>query len=145
MAADLLVLMAEHLEIDEEVASDALALWMISPLLEVQLKPYHVAFDVRKKWSVFLRRFTTAKEEEILFDEPLLVLKRNVDLSIHHEQAVEDEFERLTEVLYLEAKDEFMSGRNLVELDQAIQLAGIQMAIEYNAFESDEDAMDLLK
>lgn len=74
--------MAEYLGIeDQEVVNESLALWLISPLFEVQLSPHHIAFQLHEKWRLFLRRFTTANEEEIAFDEPLLVIRRNVHLS----------------------------------------------------------------
>ncbi|KAI1711014.1 PDZ domain-containing protein 4 [Ditylenchus destructor] len=84
-SSTLLDLMADHLKIDSEVASEAFALWLISPLLEVQLKPHHVAYEVHAKWPVFLRKFSTASEEEIALDEPLLVLRRNFQLTVQNE------------------------------------------------------------
>lgn len=82
MADDLLQLMAEYLNIDEEVVNEALSIWLISPLFELQLSLHHVAFELYEKWPLFLRRFTTATQEEIETDEPLLVVKRNVHLTI---------------------------------------------------------------
>ncbi|KAI6229802.1 FERM domain-containing protein 8 [Aphelenchoides fujianensis] len=144
MATDLLPLMAEQLEIDEEVANEALALWLVSPLLEVQLKPYHVAYEVRDKWPMFLRRFTTAKAEEIAFDEPLLVVRRNVQLSIPLEIAYQDEYERLTEVLYFDAKDEYMGGRYVVDVNTCVKLAALQLGIEHGPQDNEEDPMELI-
>lgn len=57
----------------------------------------------------------------------------------------DDEYERLTEVLYLDAKDEYVSGRYLVDLETSARLAALQMAIEYTLYEREEDAEDLLK
>ncbi|KAI6212897.1 FERM domain-containing protein [Aphelenchoides besseyi] len=144
MASDLLPLMAEQLEIDEEVANDALALWLISPLLEVQLKPHHVAYEVVDKWPMFLRRFTTAKAEEIAFDEPLLVIRRNAQLSIQMELAYQDEYERLTEVLYFDAKDEYMTGRYVVDVATCVKLAALQLAIEHGPRDKNEEASELI-
>jgi hypothetical protein len=44
-----------------------------------------VAYEARSKWRPILRKFTSAREEEILVDEPLLVMKRNVQLNIESE------------------------------------------------------------
>jgi hypothetical protein len=81
-ADDLLPLMAEYLNVDEEVVNEALSLWLISPIFELQLSAHHVAYELHAKWPLFLRRFTTATQEEIDSDEPLLVLRRNVHLPI---------------------------------------------------------------
>uniref|UniRef100_A0A915CY78 FERM domain-containing protein 8 n=1 Tax=Ditylenchus dipsaci TaxID=166011 RepID=A0A915CY78_9BILA len=140
----LLDLMADHLEIDSAVACDAFALWLISPLLEVQLKPHHVAFEVHEKWPAFLRKFTTAQEEEIALDEPLLVLKRNFQLTIEHESEYIEEYERLSEVLYLDAKDQYMSGRYLVDVDVALELAALQLAVDFGPYESSEETLELI-
>jgi hypothetical protein len=81
-ASDLLPLMAEYLNVDEEIVNEALSLWLISPLFELQLSAHHVAYELHEKWPLFLRRFTTSNQEEIESDEPLLVIKRNVHLPI---------------------------------------------------------------
>lgn len=47
-----------------------------------------MAFEVHEKWPALLERFTTASEAEIALDEPLLVLRRNVQLTVHRELAV---------------------------------------------------------
>jgi hypothetical protein len=52
-AEDLLQLVAEHLNIPEEIAHEVFALWLTSPLLEVQLKPQHIAAEVHNKWPSF--------------------------------------------------------------------------------------------
>lgn len=44
-----------------------------------------MAYEAHSKWRSILRKFTSAREEEILEDEPLLVMKRNVQLNIESE------------------------------------------------------------
>ncbi|KAI1710127.1 FERM central domain-containing protein [Ditylenchus destructor] len=144
-SSTLLDLMADHLKIDSEVASEAFALWLISLLLEVQLKPHHVAYEVHAKWPVFLRKFTTASEEEITLDEPLLMLRRNFQLTVQNELIYLEEYERLTEVLYLDAKDQYLSGRYLVDVGMAVELAALQLAIEFGSYENTRDALDLIQ
>ena len=87
-ATDLLNLIADHFEMPEEIITDVFALWLVSPLFEVQLKPHHVAAEVRYKWPSFLRKFTDAPEDDIALDDPLLVLRRNVSLTIDTERMV---------------------------------------------------------
>uniref|UniRef100_A0A183BJL3 FERM domain-containing protein 8 n=1 Tax=Globodera pallida TaxID=36090 RepID=A0A183BJL3_GLOPA len=144
--SDLLRLMADHLEIDDvQVAEESLAIWVVSPLLELQMKPRHIPYVVYMKWPAFLRRFTTAEEDEIALDEPLLVLRRNVLFTLDREILFTERYERLTEVLYLHARDEYLSGRYLVNIETALELVGLQMAIEFGTYNGDlEDALDLL-
>ena len=57
---------------------DVLTLWMTSPLLDVQLKPHHKPFYIRREWNHFLQRFSSAPLEKKSLDEPILSLQRNV-------------------------------------------------------------------
>lgn len=145
MASDLLQLMAEHLNIDEEVVNESLAIWLISPLFELQLKPYHLAYELFNKWPLFLRRFTTATEDEITEDEPLLVLRRNVHLTIPLEIMYQNEYENLTEILYFDAKEEYMSGRYIVDITNCVKVAALQLAIENGPLEKNEDSFEIVQ
>lgn len=49
------------------------------------MKPHHIPYEIRRSWTVLLKRFTQAELDEIVADEPLIVLKRNVQLSIERE------------------------------------------------------------
>ena len=44
---------------------DILSLWMVSPLLEVQLKPHHKPFFIRREWNHFLQRFSSATQVKL--------------------------------------------------------------------------------
>jgi len=143
-ASGLLDLVADHLNIDFPIAEEALALWLISPLLEIQMKPYHIPFVVYEKWPAFLRKFTTSTEDQIALDEPLIVLRRNVLFTMQREIENLDLYERLTEVLYLNAKDEYLTGRYLVDMETALELVGLQLAITYGPYESNEEALELI-
>ncbi|CAD5231030.1 unnamed protein product [Bursaphelenchus xylophilus] len=144
MSAELLSAITDHLEIEEDVGAEALALWLISPLLEIQLKPHHKVYAIRQKWAALLRRFSLASEDQITYDEPLLVIRRNVHLSVVAEIEYEDQFECLTEVLYLHAKDEYLSGRYIVDMEQSRKLAALLMAVEHGTFDKDQEAMEVL-
>ena len=145
-AQDLTKLMAEHLGIDDcEVAEEALAIWLISPLLEIQLKSHHVPYEIFQKWPAFLRRFTSAEEEDIALDVPLLMLRRNVLLIVKREIQLVEKYERLTEVLYLHARDEFLSGRYPVDIETTLELVGLQLAIEFGPYDGNlRETLDLI-
>ncbi|VDK37288.1 unnamed protein product [Gongylonema pulchrum] len=143
-ASSLLLLLADHLGIDPEIFGEVCALWMVSDLLEVQLKPHHNPYDIRKNWLQFLSRFTSVDEDEASDDEPLLMLKRNVQLSVEREvQVLEKDYanDTLTEILYTSAKQEVLDGRYLCDIDVSINLAALQMAVE---IEPGEDVHQLL-
>ncbi|OZC06813.1 hypothetical protein X798_06210, partial [Onchocerca flexuosa] len=127
-----MLLLSDHLDIDAEIFKQICALWMVSDLLEVQLKPHHNPYEIRKNWIQFLQRFTNAESSELIADEPLLVLKRNVQLSIGRERELEEDYtnEILTEILYRSAKQEVLNGRYICDIDLSIKLAALQMAIE---------------
>uniref|UniRef100_A0A8R1TYZ8 FERM domain-containing protein n=1 Tax=Onchocerca volvulus TaxID=6282 RepID=A0A8R1TYZ8_ONCVO len=131
-ASSLLFLLSDHLDIDADIFKQVCALWMVSDLLEVQLKPHHNPYEIRKNWIQFLQRFTNAESSESIADEPLLVLKRNVQLSVGRERELEEDYtnEVLTEILYRSAKQEVLSGRYICDIDLSIKLATLQMAIE---------------
>lgn len=59
-------------------ASEVFSLWMTSPLLEVQLKPHHKPFYIRREWNHFLQRFSSAPLEKKTLDEPILSFQRNI-------------------------------------------------------------------
>lgn len=56
-----------------------------------------------------------------------------------------EEYERLTEVLYLDAKDQYMTGRYLVDVETALELAALQLAIDFGPYETKEEAFDLIR
>ncbi|KAK2510396.1 hypothetical protein Q9233_017784, partial [Columba guinea] len=47
------------------VATEALALWLSSPLLEVQLKPRHRPLRLARQWPELLLRFSTGSAGDI--------------------------------------------------------------------------------
>ncbi len=58
--------------------AEVFALWMTSPLLEVQLRPHHKPYFIRREWNHFLQRFSSAPLERKAADEPILSLQRNI-------------------------------------------------------------------
>merc|ERR1712020_789016 len=67
----------DHLNLPRQ-AAEIFSLWMTSPLLEVQLKPHHKPFYIRREWNHFLQRFSSAPLEKKTIDEPILSFQRNV-------------------------------------------------------------------
>ncbi|KAJ1066081.1 hypothetical protein K5549_013594 [Capra hircus] len=61
-----------------DIALDAFALWLVSPLLEVQLKPKHQPYKLGRQWQELLLRFTDAPDDDVAMDEPSLQFRRNV-------------------------------------------------------------------
>lgn len=145
-ADDLLKLISQHLNINDfAVAEESLAIWLVSPLLEIQLKSYHIPYEIFQKWPAFLRRFTTASEDEILLNEPLLVIRRNVLLTLDREIELVDKYEQLTELLYFDARDNYLSGRYPVDIETALDLVGLQLVIEFGPYNGkSEDALNLI-
>ncbi|KAM9250273.1 FERM domain-containing protein 8, partial [Cariama cristata] len=60
------------------IATEALALWLASPLLEVQLKPRHRPLRLARQWPELLLRLSLGSHAQIAQDEPCLQLRRNV-------------------------------------------------------------------
>ena len=93
-----------------------------------------------------MRRFTTASELKIALEAPVLVVRRNAKMSIRHERALLlDESERLTEIMYMDAKDEYMSGRYLVDVPTCVKLAGLQLAADFGSFIDANEGNDLIR
>ena len=115
------------------VTQDILSMWMVSPLLEVQLKPHHKPFFIRREWNHFLQRFSSAPQDHKAADEPILSLQRNVFCSKREEQGVKDH--RVLELLYEEAKFNVLTGRYPCEISDYIMLGGIQARLELGPYD----------
>jgi len=112
---------------------DILSLWMNSPLLEVQLKPHHKPFFIRREWNHFLQRFSSAPQNLKALDEPVLSLQRNVFCSKREEQGVKDH--KVLELLYEEAKYNMLTSRYPCEISDYIMLGGIQARLEIGPYD----------
>jgi len=123
---------------EEELAlprtgSEMLSLWMVSPLLEVQLKPHHKPFFIRREWNHFLQRFSSASQDKKACDEPILSLQRNVFVTRREESQIKDP--KLLELLYEEAKYNILTGRYPCEISDYIMLGGIQARLELGPYD----------
>ena len=114
----------DELGLQGRQTQEVLALWMTSPLLEVQLKRHHKPYYIRREWNHFLQRFSSAPLEKKTQDEPILSLQRNVFFHKRDEMKIRDH--KILEVLYHEAKFNILTGRYPCEISDYIMLGGIQ-------------------
>ncbi|RLV61964.1 hypothetical protein DV515_00019832, partial [Chloebia gouldiae] len=89
-------------------AGDALALWLGSDLLEVQLKPRHRPLRLVRHWPELLLRFSLGSPAAIAQDEPCLQLRRNVFFPKSRELELQEE--ELLRLLYEEAREQLRGG-----------------------------------
>ncbi|XP_040575680.1 putative FERM domain-containing protein FRMD8P1 [Lepeophtheirus salmonis] len=135
-AAELVNTLIEEEELSlPRSAADVFALWMTSPLLEVQLKPHHKSFYIRREWNHFLQRFSSAPLEKKALDEPILSLQRNVFFHKSDEVKIRDH--KILELLYEEAKYNILTGQYPCELSDYVMLGGIQARLELGTYDQD--------
>lgn len=115
-------------------AGEVFNLWMTSPLLDVQLKPHHKPFYIRREWNHFLQRFSSAPLEKKTLDEPILSFQRTVFFHKRDEVKVRDH--KILELLYEEAKYNILTGRYPCEISDYIMLGGIQARLELGPYDS---------
>uniref|UniRef100_A0A1B0BB54 FERM domain-containing protein 8 n=1 Tax=Glossina palpalis gambiensis TaxID=67801 RepID=A0A1B0BB54_9MUSC len=139
------------------LAQSIFGLWMTSALLDIQLKSHHRPFLVRLAWSNLLEKFSHGNPIEKKFDEPMIMLKRNVFFSKKDEEKIKYEAvinlhlkifnfnsdniflkfrrdHRILELLYEEAKHNVLTGRYIMESVHSLMLGGIQARIELGPF-----------
>lgn len=142
----LLQLMAREYGIEQTTASEAFALWMVSPLLEVQLKPHHRPYEVRKRWMTLLQRFAHESDEATMqADEPAMFFRRNVNLSQDREIAFSTCCTNSLDMLWLDARASLFSGRLLLGLSVAAKLAGIGFAIDIEQYDERKHNIEFIR
>ncbi|XP_042224766.1 FERM domain-containing protein 8-like isoform X2 [Homarus americanus] len=117
-------------------AMEVFAIWMVSPVLEIQLKPYQRALEVRRQWGELLKRFAqiSIKPQDARYaHEPKMVLRRNVFFSKRDEVKIRDA--KILELLYEEAQWNMRSARYPCELSDYEMLAGIQSRLELGPYD----------
>nr|XP_045588429.1 FERM domain-containing protein 8-like isoform X2 [Procambarus clarkii] len=117
-------------------AMEVFAIWMVSPVLEIQLKPYQRALEVRRQWGELLKRFAQIpiKPQDARYaHEPKMVLRRNVFFSKRDEVKIRDA--KILELLYEEAQWNMRSARYPCELSDYEMLAGIQSRLELGPYD----------
>ncbi|EDW66469.1 FERM domain-containing protein 8 isoform X3 [Drosophila virilis] len=116
------------------LAQSIFGLWMTSSLLEMQLKSHHCPYIVRVAWPSLLEKYSSGNPIERKYDEPMIVLKRNVFFSKRDEEKIKDH--RIVELLYEEAKHCVLTGRYIMEPVHSLMLGGIQARIELGPYNS---------
>ncbi|KAI8044248.1 hypothetical protein M5D96_000399 [Drosophila gunungcola] len=116
------------------LAQSVFGLWMTSALLEMQLKAHHCPYIVRVAWPSLLQKFSNSSPSDRKFDEPMIVLKRNVFFSKRDEEKIKDH--RILELLYEEARNNVLTGRYIMEPVHSLMLGGIQARIELGPYNS---------
>ncbi|XP_014748888.1 PREDICTED: FERM domain-containing protein 8 [Sturnus vulgaris] len=114
-------------------AGDALALWLGSELLEVQLKPRHRPLRLVRHWPELLLRFSLGSPAAIAQDEPCLQLRRNVFFPKSRELELQEE--ELLRLLYEEAREQLRGGRYPVDPPEAAELGGLSCRLRLGPFE----------
>ncbi|CAL4139702.1 unnamed protein product, partial [Meganyctiphanes norvegica] len=133
-AHELLALVIEEEDVSlPKQAMDVFAIWMVSPVLEVQLKPYHRALEVRRQWGELLKRFTNSPQDARYAYEPKMVLRRNIFFSKRDEVKIREP--KILELLYEEAQWNMRSARYPCELSDYEMLAGIQARLELGPYD----------
>ncbi|XP_053134622.1 FERM domain-containing protein 8 isoform X4 [Hemicordylus capensis] len=115
-----------------ECALEAFALWLASPLLEVQLKPKHQPYKVCRQWQELLFRFSSCSEDETLEDEPSLQFRRSVFFPKRKELQVQDE--AVLQLLYEEAKYNLLEGRYPCDLADCQQLGALACRLDLGPY-----------
>ncbi|XP_069969145.1 FERM domain-containing protein 8 isoform X2 [Bactrocera oleae] len=125
------------------LAQSIFGLWMTSGLLDIQLKSHHRPYAVRVVWQSLLDKFSNGNAIEKKFDDPMIMLKRNIFFSKRDEEKIKDQ--RILELLYEEAKYNVLSGRYVMESSHAFMLGGIQARIELGPYNSHTHTIGFLR
>uniref|UniRef100_A0A8D0HW94 FERM domain-containing protein 8 n=1 Tax=Sphenodon punctatus TaxID=8508 RepID=A0A8D0HW94_SPHPU len=126
-----------------ECALEVFSLWLISPLLEVQLKPKHQPYKVCRQWQDLLFRFTNCPEEEFIQDEPSLQFRRNVFFPKRKELQIEDQ--AVLRLLYEEAKFNILEGRYPCDVEDCEQLGALVCRVSLGPYDQDQHTASTLK
>ncbi|XP_071657609.1 FERM domain-containing protein 8 isoform X2 [Patagioenas fasciata] len=125
------------------VASEALALWLSSPMLEVQLKPRHRPLRLARQWPELLLRFSTGSAGDIARDEPSLQLRRSVFFPKSRELEVQEE--ALLRLLAGAAREQLLSGRWALEPPQSLQLGALLCRMDLGPFDPQQHTAEALR
>ncbi|GIY28768.1 FERM domain-containing protein 8 [Caerostris darwini] len=113
-------------------ARDVFSLWLVSPMLELQLTSYQRPYHTRQQWMTLLLKYTSASTKHLDKDEPELFLRRNVFYDKQDEMRICDM--KILELLYEEAKFNVLKGRYPCDIQDCDVLAGIQARLELGPY-----------
>ncbi|XP_059787961.1 FERM domain-containing protein 8 [Balaenoptera ricei] len=116
-----------------DVALDAFALWLVSPLLEVQLKPKHQPYKLGRQWQELLLRFTDAPDDDVAMDEPSLQFRRNVFFPKRRELQIHDK--EVLRLLYEEAKSNVLAARYPCDVEDCEALGALVCRVQLGPYQ----------
>ncbi|XP_058925207.1 FERM domain-containing protein 8 [Kogia breviceps] len=116
-----------------DVALDAFALWLVSPLLEVQLKPKHQPYKLGRQWQELLLRFTDAPDDDVTMDEPSLQFRRNVFFPKWRELQIHDK--EVLRLLYEEAKGNVLAARYPCDVEDCEALGALVCRVQLGPYQ----------
>ncbi|XP_027799880.2 FERM domain-containing protein 8 isoform X4 [Marmota flaviventris] len=121
-----------------DIALDAFALWLVSPLLEVQLKPKHQPYKVGRQWPELLLRFTDAPDDDVAMDEPSLQFRRNVFFPKRRELQIHDA--EVLRLLYEEAKGNVLTARYPCDVEDCEVLGALVCRVQLGPYQPGQPA-----
>ncbi|XP_040357216.1 FERM domain-containing protein 8 isoform X3 [Ixodes scapularis] len=124
-------------------ATEFFALWMTSPLLELQLKPDHRPYLIRERWSEYLKKYTFASKRQLETDEPVLTFQRNVFLDKEKEKEMQEM--KVVRMLYAEARGNVLDGRYPCETEDCIVLGAIQARLELGPYDPAKHTLEFFR
>ncbi|XP_058294914.1 FERM domain-containing protein 8 isoform X3 [Hylobates moloch] len=116
-----------------DIALDVFALWLVSPLLEVQLKPKHQPYKLGRQWPELLLRFTSAPDDDVAMDEPFLQFRRNVFFPKRRELQIRDE--EVLRLLYEEAKGNVLAARYPCDVEDCEALGALVCRVQLGPYQ----------
>ncbi|XP_051001887.1 FERM domain-containing protein 8 isoform X2 [Acomys russatus] len=126
-----------------DVAQEAFALWLVSPLLEVQLKPKHQPYKLGRQWPELLLRFTDASDDDVAMDEPSLQFRRNVFFPKRRELQIQDE--EVLRLLYEEAKGNVLTARYPCDWEDCEVLGALVCRVQLGPYQPGQPAACTLR
>uniref|UniRef100_A0A0N4Z0T7 FERM domain-containing protein n=1 Tax=Parastrongyloides trichosuri TaxID=131310 RepID=A0A0N4Z0T7_PARTI len=127
---------------DYKHISEMFSLWMISPLLEMPLGSEDKPSEVRDKWEMLLKKYSWKYKKYPKKDVPCLVIKRNYlmekekekeILNFYQEKGYNELYSFFTKILFMDARDEYLRGRYLVDEDDENTLT--EMLVSLSEYE----------
>ncbi|CAI9167172.1 unnamed protein product [Rangifer tarandus platyrhynchus] len=126
-----------------DIALDAFALWLVSPLLEVQLKPKHQPYKLGRQWQELLLRFTDAPDDDVAMDEPSLQFRRNVFFPKWRELQIHDK--EVLRLLYEEAKGNVLAARYPCDVEDCEALGALVCRVQLGPYQPGQPAVCALR
>ncbi|XP_058161186.1 FERM domain-containing protein 8 isoform X2 [Dasypus novemcinctus] len=126
-----------------DIALEAFALWLVSPLLEVQLKPKHQPYKLGRQWPELLLRFTDASDDDVAMDEPSLQFRRNVFFPKRRELQIHDE--EVLRLLYEEARGNVLAVRYPCDAEDCEALGALVCRVQLGPYQPGQPAACALR